>query len=33
VAPPSYGTHGRILARPGRGDELAAILLEAAAGR
>jgi quinol monooxygenase YgiN len=32
VAPPAYGTHGRIVARPGRGDELAAILLEAAAG-
>ena len=27
-----YGTHGRIVAKPGKGDELAAILHEAAAG-
>jgi quinol monooxygenase YgiN len=27
-----YGMHGRIVAQPGHGDELAAILLEAAAG-
>lgn len=27
-----YGTHGRIVATPGKGDELAAILQEAAAG-
>jgi quinol monooxygenase YgiN len=27
-----YGMHGRIVAQPGRGDELAAVLLEAAAG-
>jgi quinol monooxygenase YgiN len=26
-----YGTHGRIVATPGKGDELAAILQEAAA--
>jgi quinol monooxygenase YgiN len=32
MAAPSYGMHGRIVARPGHGDELAAILLEAAAG-
>ena len=32
MAGPLYGMHGRIAARPGRGDELAAILLEAAAG-
>ncbi len=29
---PLYGMHGRIVAQPGHGDELAAILLEAAAG-
>jgi quinol monooxygenase YgiN len=29
---PLYGMHGRIVAQPGRGDELAAILHEAAAG-
>jgi quinol monooxygenase YgiN len=29
---PLYGMHGRIVARPGHGDELASILLEAAAG-
>ena len=32
MADPLYGMHGRIVARPGHGDELAAILLEAAAG-
>lgn len=32
MAGPLYGMHGRIVARPGHGDELAAILLEAAAG-
>jgi quinol monooxygenase YgiN len=32
VAIPEYGTHGRIVAKDGRGDELAAILREAAAG-
>jgi quinol monooxygenase YgiN len=32
VAGTPYGMHGRIVAQPGRGDELAAILLEAAAG-
>jgi quinol monooxygenase YgiN len=32
MAGPLYGMHGRIAAQPGRGDELAAILLEAAAG-
>jgi quinol monooxygenase YgiN len=32
MAAPLYGMHGRIVARPGHGDELAAILLEAAAG-
>jgi quinol monooxygenase YgiN len=32
MAGPLYGMHGRIVAKPGRGDELAAILLEAAAG-
>ena len=29
---PLYGMHGRIVARSGHGDELAAILREAAAG-
>jgi quinol monooxygenase YgiN len=29
---PLYGMHGRIVAQAGHGDELAAILLEAAAG-
>ena len=32
MAKPLYGTHGRIVAKPGHGDELAAILREAAAG-
>ena len=32
MAEPLYGMHGRIVARPGHGDELAAILREAAAG-
>jgi quinol monooxygenase YgiN len=32
MAESPYGTHGRIVAKPGHGDELAAILLEAAAG-
>ncbi len=32
MADPLYGMHGRIVAHPGRADELAAILLEAAAG-
>jgi quinol monooxygenase YgiN len=32
VATPEYGTHGRIVAKDGKGDELAAILREAAAG-
>lgn len=32
MAEPLYGTHRRIVARPGHGDELAAILREAAAG-
>jgi quinol monooxygenase YgiN len=32
MAGPLYGMHGRIVAKPGSGDELAAILLEAAAG-
>jgi quinol monooxygenase YgiN len=32
MAAPRYGMHGRIVAQAGRGDELAAILLEAAAG-
>jgi quinol monooxygenase YgiN len=32
VASPLFGMHGRIVAQPGRGDELAAILREAAAG-
>jgi quinol monooxygenase YgiN len=32
MAGPLYGMHGRIVAQPGHGDELAAILLEAAAG-
>jgi quinol monooxygenase YgiN len=32
MAEPLYGMHGRIVARPGHGGELAAILLEAAAG-
>ena len=32
MAEPLYGMHGRIVAHPGHGDELAAILREAAAG-
>ena len=32
MAEPLYGMQGRIVAQPGRGDELAALLLEAAAG-
>ena len=32
MAEPLYGMHGRIVAQPGHGDELAAILREAAAG-
>jgi quinol monooxygenase YgiN len=32
VADLPYGTHGRIVATPGHGDELAAILREAAGG-
>jgi quinol monooxygenase YgiN len=32
VATPEYGTHGRIVAKGGKGDELAAVLREAAAG-
>jgi quinol monooxygenase YgiN len=32
MAEPLYGMHGRIVARPGHGDELASILLEAASG-
>src|SRR5262245_2532251 len=32
MAEPLYGVHGRIVAKPGHGDELAAILREAAAG-
>ncbi|HXD70648.1 MAG TPA: putative quinol monooxygenase [Gaiellales bacterium] len=32
MAEPLYGVHGRIVAQPGQGDELAAILREAAAG-
>ena len=32
MAEPLNGMHGRIVARPGHGDELAAILREAAAG-
>ena len=31
MAEPLYGMHGRIVAQPGHGDELAAILREAAA--
>jgi quinol monooxygenase YgiN len=31
MASPAYGRHGRIVAHPGKGDELAAILHEAAA--
>jgi quinol monooxygenase YgiN len=32
MAEPLYGMHTRIVAQPGHGDELAAILLEAASG-
>ncbi len=32
VASPPYGTHGRIVAVPGKGDELVTILRQAAAG-
>ena len=32
MAEPLYGMHGRIVAQPGHGDELVAILREAAAG-
>jgi len=32
MAEPLYGMHGRIVAHPGHGDELTAILREAAAG-
>jgi len=32
MAAPLYGTHGRIVAQPGKGDELAAILRQAATG-
>jgi quinol monooxygenase YgiN len=32
VSDPPFGMHGRIVATPGRGDELAAILRQAAAG-
>ena len=31
MASPSFGMHARIVAQPGKGDELAAILHEAAA--